>query len=125
MNKISTVGILVWLVVIACAGAQRPQTMIMGESESEQIAEKGRVVVYFCVTGNRACKRTRPLIDQLALDFPSVKFLMFPYDEESRFVKQYHITTLPTTIFFVKGKEVNRLSGEQSVRKYIKILGEM
>lgn len=125
MNKINTVGILVWIAVIACVGAQRPQTVIVGESEFEQVAEKGRAVVYFCVTGNGACKRTRPLIDQLALDFPSVKFLMFPYDEESRIVKQYHITTLPTTVFFVKGKEVNRLSGEQSVRKYIKILEEM
>jgi thioredoxin 1 len=59
-----------------------------------------------------------PLIDELAQTYPIKKINI---DNQSEIAREYEITSIPTTILLVDGKEVERKVGPQSKAYYIQL----
>ena len=75
-------------------------------------------LLYFSAPWCGPCKVLSPLMEELAETYPIRKINV---DNERDIVHEYSITSVPTTILLVDGKEVERKVGAQSKAYYIKL----
>jgi thioredoxin 1 len=76
-------------------------------------------LLYFSAPWCGPCKTLAPLMEELAQTYPIRKINV---DNERDIVHEYNITSVPTTILLVDGKEAERKVGVQSKAYYIQLL---
>jgi len=73
------------------------------------------VLVDFWATWCGPCKMIAPLIDELAKEYAGkMKIGKVDVDNNSKIATEYAVMSIPTIIFFKKGKVMNQLVGAAS-----------
>lgn len=95
--------------------------------QTEVVDYKGIVFVDFFAQWCGPCKITGPIIDQLAKEIKSIKFVKIDVDKNPDMATQYSIFSIPTFLILKEGKIVSQLVGahskegfEQELKKIIK-----
>jgi len=83
------------------------------ESEFNEIVNNGHrlVVVDFFAEWCMPCLMMAPIIDDLAERMKDVKFVKINVDENNEISQKYEVRSIPTMIFFMGGKEVDKVVG--------------
>lgn len=71
------------------------------------------VIVDFFAEWCMPCLMLSPIIDELAEKFNKVKFVRINVDDNEELSSKYRILSIPCLVFFKKGKEIDRLIGNQ------------
>jgi len=82
----------------------------LAEFESEVVGP-GLVVVDFFTTWCGPCKQIAPIIEQLVLKYPHVKFIKVDIEKNEDIARPRNIQSIPTFHFFVKGQLVDEMKG--------------
>ena len=69
------------------------------------------VLVDFSAVWCGPCKKLAPVIDDLAKDLPSIKFVKADIEELDDLAAEYSVEAVPTLVLLKDGKEVARLEG--------------
>lgn len=86
------------------------------------LKENGLVVVDFWATWCGPCRMMGPVYDKVAETNDNVEFLKLEIDKNEDVGATYAIRSIPTFLFFKDGKEVDRLTGMQTVEKFNDII---
>lgn len=83
--------------------------------DTEIAKSKGLVLVDFWASWCGPCKMMGPVIEELAKQYEGkVKIGKLDVDANGTIAGKFGIASIPTTIFFKDGKEIDRLVGFQS-----------
>lgn len=83
--------------------------------DSEVTHAKGLAIVDMFATWCGPCKMMAPIVEELSKQYEGkVKIGKLDVDESGETASKFGIASIPTTIFFKDGKEVDRLVGFQS-----------
>lgn len=86
------------------------------------LKENGLVVVDFWATWCGPCRMMGPVYDKVAEKNDNAEFLKLEIDKNEDVGATYAIRSIPTFLFFKDGKEVDRLTGMQTVEKFNDII---
>lgn len=91
------------------------------EEFAEAIKYDGLVVIDFFATWCGPCKYIAPILDDIAKENPTVKFIKVDVDKFGDIAKEYVITAMPTFIYLKESKEVHRIRGadERQIREKV------
>eukprot|EP01035_Chromulina_nebulosa_P027688 gene27688-36443_t len=92
----------------------------LSEFEKE-ISSPGLVVVDFFTTWCGPCKQIAPLIEQLALKYPDVKFIKVDIEKNRDISEPRQISSIPTFHFIVGGKLKDEMKGANPTQLESKI----
>ena len=76
------------------------------------------VLVDFYSQGCKPCRKLSPILDEMAKDYPEVKFIKIDVNAEEGIHTKYNIRYVPTVIIYEHGEEVIRLIGLQERKTY-------
>jgi len=80
--------------------------------DKEVLQAKIPVLVDFYADWCGPCKMLSPLVDELAKDYSGkVSVVKLNVDEAMNLAQHYGVMSIPTLVFFKKGKEVDRSVG--------------
>jgi len=85
----------------------------------------GLSVLKFSAEWCAPCKRLQTIVDKMEKEFPDIKIYNVDIDSDFETAKKYNIKTVPTLMFFNKGKEQQKLEGTEKteiIRKAFKAL---
>ena len=71
----------------------------------------GLLVIQFGASWCGPCKQLMPFVEQMAQSNPQVQFVTIDTDEFEELTSNFKIVTLPTFVFFVRGKQMDVLKG--------------
>lgn len=60
------------------------------------------------------CKMMSPILDNIAAELTDVAFIKIDADQESEFVAEYNIMSIPTLLFFKEEELIGKLTGFQT-----------
>lgn len=101
-------------------------SIIEGTSENfsdEVTNSKKPVLVDFNATWCPPCQALHPILEELAEERDDLRIVTVDIDENPDLAKQYGISSIPCTIAFIDGKEIERRIGLQPKKRLIKMLG--
>lgn len=81
---------------------------------SELINQKELNVIKFYAEWCMPCVMMGPIFEAVAEKQSKAKFGKVNIDESEKLAKEYDVETIPCTIFFKKGKEIDRITGSCS-----------
>ncbi len=93
------------------AHGSRLKTISEKEFEPEVAKAEQVVVVKFYADWCPPCKLLTPIMEELAGDYTSVKFVAVDTDASQELAAKYQIEALPTVLFFKNGKIVDKIVG--------------
>jgi len=82
--------------------------------QKEVLDYKGAVLVDFFAQWCGPCKMTGPIIDQLAEEIKSIKFVKIDVDKNPDLATQYSVFSIPTFLILKEGRIVSQLVGAHS-----------
>jgi thioredoxin 2 len=92
----------------------------------EVLAFPGLVAVYVWSQSCGYCKQLNPVIDRLAYEYVErIKFARVLLDQSPMTGAHYNAMTVPSLIFFRKGREVDRIMGavpKEEIERHIRAL---
>ena len=91
--------------------------------KSEVIDSNQSVLVDFYAQWCGPCKMLRPIIDEIAGENSTVKFVSIDIDEEIELAEEYNVSSVPCLILFEKGNEVKRSVGLISKDDIVDLIG--
>ncbi len=77
------------------------------------------VVVDFWANWCGPCKMLSPIVDQVAEEVTTTKFIGVDVDDAERLAVKYGISSIPCLILFKNGEEAGRLVGVQPKNKIV------
>ena len=77
----------------------------------EEFVNNGVVVVDFWAPWCGPCKMLAPVLDEVAIKYPNVKFGQVNVDNAPELAKQYKIMSIPNLCIFKNGELVDRIIG--------------
>ncbi len=96
---------------------------VNNESFKEEVLNSKEVVlVDFFATWCGPCKMLGPVLEKLADEVDTVKFVKVDVDQEEDLAREYKVMTIPTLVVFKDGKEVKRSSGFMSKGELVDFL---
>ena len=85
--------------------------------------ENTHVIVQFGASWCMPCKQLKPKVEKISLESPDIVFAYVDIEATQDFSKKYQIMSVPTTIGFHNGIEIQRVVGDNLVN--VKGLVEM
>lgn len=92
--------------------------------EAEVISAPGKVVVDFWAEWCGPCRMVGPILEQLAGEYPDVKFVKLNVDESPAVAQQFRVMNIPTILAFECGEVKHRIVGAMAKAKLVGELGE-
>ncbi len=80
----------------------------------EALREHERLVVDCWNTHCAPCRKVHPIMEELAGKYPDILFAKLNTDEHVDIAVKYGVMSVPTILFFRKGKPVGSLAGTTS-----------
>lgn len=92
--------------------------------DSEVLASKGTVAIYFRATWCKACDEMEALVQSAETEYQDVSFLAVNTDTCEEIVLQQAIRTIPTLSIFKDGKVAQKIRGPISEEEFKQSLAE-
>ena len=77
-----------------------------------------KTVKYFTATWCTPCQVFKPIMKEIEKEGHSIQFIDIDHDEND-LMEKYHIQAVPTTVFEVDGKEINRFTGPKTKQEVL------
>ena len=91
--------------------------------EAEVIKSPGKVLVDFWAEWCSPCRMIGPVLEELAGDYPAVKFVKLNVDEAPAVAQQFAVMNIPTILTFEGGEVKQRIVGAMPKLKLVEELG--
>ncbi|MDI6732949.1 MAG: thioredoxin [Planctomycetota bacterium] len=92
----------------------------------EVISADSPVIVDFWASWCAPCRMLSPILDKIAVEYQEkVKVVKLNTDENPQIATDYHISAIPTILFFKDGKVVNQVVGIKQPAELRKIIDEI
>lgn len=85
-------------------------------------SNNGIVVFDFYANWCQPCKVLSKVLDEVASQAPTVKFVKINVDNVSSIASEYQVSSLPTLVILKRGVEVDRIVGLESKDKILRQL---
>ena len=82
-------------------------------------------IIKFKSNGCGGCKALQPVIEQIAKEYPDIKFSDVNIDDDPDKAAAFGVTTLPTLVFLKDGAEVGKLMGLKPKTLIVKKIAEV
>ncbi len=90
--------------------------------EKEVLQSDKKVLVDFYADWCGPCKMLSPIIDEVAKEYESSKFVKLNIDEEQYLAIKYNVMSIPTLVIFNNGQEIKRSVGLISKNEVLDLL---
>ena len=88
------------------------EVSVISKKNFDEFVADGSVVVDFWAVWCGPCRIMAPIIDEVARELKGkVKFGKVNVDEEGELAERFEVMSIPTLIFFKKGRQVERITG--------------
>ena len=77
-----------------------------------------KTVKYFTASWCGPCKMFKPIMKEIEREGHSIQFIDIDHDEND-LTEKYGIQAVPTTVFEVDGKEINRFTGSKTKQEVL------
>lgn len=91
--------------------------------EAEVIRAEGKVLVDFWAEWCGPCRMIGPVLEEMAVDYPAVKFVKLNVDEAPLVAQQFNVMNIPTVLAFEGGEVKHRIVGAMPKAKLVEELG--
>ncbi len=91
--------------------------------EAEVIKARGKVLVDFWAEWCGPCRMIGPVLEEMAGDYPDVKFVKLNVDEAPAVAQQFNVMNIPTILAFDAGEAKHRIVGAMPKAKLVEELG--
>ena len=91
--------------------------------KAEVLDVPGKVVVDFWAEWCGPCRMIGPVLDEMAGDYPGVKFVKLNVDEAPAVAQQFAVMNIPTILAFEGGEVKQRIVGAMPKAKLVEELG--
>ena len=91
--------------------------------EAEVIKATGKVLVDFWAEWCGPCRMIGPVLEEMAGDFPEVKFVKLNVDEAPAVAQEFNVMNIPTILAFDGGELKQRIVGAMPKPKLVEELG--
>ncbi|MFD1505093.1 thioredoxin [Georgenia yuyongxinii] len=93
--------------------------------ETEVLRADGPVLVDVWATWCAPCRRTEPIIEELAAEHgDKIKFVKLDADANTETVTQCGVVSIPTFNLYIDGEVVKSLVGAQTKKQFLNELGD-
>ena len=77
-----------------------------------------KTVMFFTASWCAPCQTFKPIMEEIEREGHSIQFIDIDNDE-SELTEKYNIQAVPTTVFEVNGKEINRFTGPKTKKEVL------
>jgi len=85
--------------------------MVKVINKLDEISQDKKVIIDFFAEWCGPCKKIAPQYIELSKKYPDIDFFKCDVDESSELSEQFDVNALPTFVFLLNGKVVNKLEG--------------
>ena len=111
---------------IAIKPAQAPVSKIVKITKNNFLTEimqsKIPVVIDIFAEWCQTCKQMKPIFEKLSQEFANVKFATIDVDQESELATALEIQSIPSFIFFYRGKALTGITGQKSYEELKRLI---
>lgn len=98
-------------------------TVSQDDFEAEVVKVPGKVLVDFWAEWCSPCRMIGPVLEEMAGDYPGIKFVKLNVDEAPAVAQQFAVMNIPTILAFEGGEMKQRIVGAMPKAKLIEDLG--
>ncbi len=81
------------------------------KEDFNEVIKEGKILVDFYADWCGPCKMLAPIIEELAKENESIKFVKVNVDQHEDLAREYGIMSIPTVILFENGEQVKKQIG--------------